>query len=388
MRVVVSTPTFLPIVGGAELAIHEVYRRLGRSHDVTILTPHLPDELLANYSAQDYSSDNYKVRYIYPGLDRVLPRPARRALKRTSLLYAADLVRIARHERPDILDFHFIKPHGAALVLMQRLYGIPGVLTLAGRSDVMRLLSAPKRAYAKAVISRADLVVPNSTYYLGAQAPSPRIRIIASGVDTREFSPARRSSSLRRALGIADGQILLLSIQRLAPVKRIDLIIRAMSIVVKRNPKVVLLIGGKGEEEHRLRRLVADLGLAENVRFAGYIASERLADYFASADAFVFHSMVETFGTVFIQAMASELPIVAADTSCVSDVLTPDNGLLFRPSDMKAFADAILRLADDQALRKQIGEHNRMQAVREFDWDLIATQYEQALQDTLDHRKG
>jgi glycosyltransferase involved in cell wall biosynthesis len=383
MRIIVSTPTFLPLVGGAELGIHEAYRRLGRNHDVTILTPSLPREVLDKYGAPDYTSDNYNVRHILPELDRISPRIVRRVLGRTSLLYIAELARIVRRERPDVVDFKMIRPHGGALPVMKHVYGIPVVLSLIGRSDVMRLLPAPKRAYAGMLISRADLVVPNSTYYLGMHRKTPKIRIIPSGVDVHEFSPARRSSTLRRELGLSDDHFLLLSVQRLAPIKRVDMIIRAMAEVVKHNRHVVLVIGGQGEEKHRLQLLVSELGLSDNVKFAGYIDSDRLPEYFASSDAFAFHSMIETFGIVFAQAMASGLPIVAANTSCIPDVLTPDNGLFFTPFDTLACADAVLTLANDRPLAKRIGNHNRVRAVREFDWDLIAIRYEQMLKDAI-----
>jgi glycosyltransferase involved in cell wall biosynthesis len=381
MRIIVSTPIFLPVVGGAELGIHEIYDRLGRAHDVTILTPQLPRELLEGYGARDYSSDNYEVRHIFPAIDRALPYTARRALKRTSLLYTAELARMIRQERPDVVNFHFIKPHGGALLLIKQLYGVPIALSLVGRSDVMRALSTPKRRYAETVISRADVVLPNSTYYLGSDRDDPRIRVIPYGVDVNEFSPARRNPRLRRELDLTDEHFMLFSVQRLAPVKRVDLLIRTMVEVVSRDPRVVLVIGGKGEEEARLRRLRDELSLQDNVRFAGYIESARLPDYFASSDAFAFHSLIETFGIVFVQAMASGLPIVAANTSCVPDVLTSDNGLLVTPLDTSAFADAVLALAGNRELARRISDRNRVRAIREFDWDLLARQYERAFRD-------
>lgn len=383
MRIVVSTPIFLPVVGGAELGIHEIYRRLGRDHDVTILTPCLPRELIDEYGARDYPSDDYKVRHIFPKLDRVSPKTIRRILKRTSLLYIAELARAVHRERPDVINFHFIKPHGGALLTMKRLYGMPVVLSLVGRSDVTRLLPAPRRAYAEMVISQSDLVLPNSTFYLGMHRKEPRIRIVPYGVDIHEFSPARRSATLRKELGVTDDHFLLFSVQRLASIKRVDLVIRAMSEVVKRNRHVVLVIGGKGEQEHQLRLLTRELNLSENVKFAGYIPSERLSEYFASSDAFAFHSLIETFGIVFAQAMASGLPIIAANTSCVPDVLTQENGLLVTPFDTSAFADAVIALANDRPRANQIGDHNRARAIREFDWDLIAARYERALHDAV-----
>jgi glycosyltransferase involved in cell wall biosynthesis len=100
---------------------------------------------------------------------------------------------------------------------------------------------------------------------------------------------------------------------------------------------------------------------------------------------FVFHSLLETFGIVFAQAMASALPIVAANTSCVPAVVYPENGELIRPFDVESFADAVLRLARDRDLRRSIGRRNRERAVGEFDWDIIAAAYENVLQRAARH---
>lgn len=385
MRIIVSTPIFLPVVGGAELGIHEIYHRLGRTHDVTIITPQLPQKLLEGYGAQDYTSNNYRVRYLFPTLDRALPHIARRVLKRTSLLYTAELARTIRRERPDLVNFHFIKPHGSSMLMVNRLCKVPIALSLVGRSDVMRLLSTPKLQYAEMAVAHADVLLPNSTYYLGADRNDPRIRVIPYGVDVEEFSPARSSTHIRRELGLTDEHFLLFSVQRLAPVKRVDLLIHTMVEVVSRNPQVVLVIGGQGEEEAHLLQLRDELGLQDNVKFAGYIESVRLPEYFASSDAFVFHSLLETFGIVFVQAMASGLPIIAANTSCVPDVLTADNGFLVTPFDTTEFADAVLTLAGNHELAIQIGNRNRLRAIREFDWDAVAAKYEQAFRDIIRH---
>jgi glycosyltransferase involved in cell wall biosynthesis len=384
LRIIVSTPIFLPVVGGAARGGPAKYPPRGRKHDVTILTPQLPHKLLEEYGARDYTSDNYEVRYIFPALDRTLPHLARRVLKRTSLLYTAELARAARRERPDVINFHFIKPHGSALLVMKQLYGVPIALSLVGRSDVMRLLPTLKRRYAETVIARADILLPNSTYYLGSERDDPRIRVIPYGVDVNEFSPARRNSRVRQELDLTDEHFILFSVQRLTPVKRVDLLIHMMVEVVSRDPRVVLVIGGKGKEEARLRQLAAELDLLDNVKFAGYIASGRLPEYFASSDAFVFHSLIETFGIVFVQAMASGLPIIAAETSCVPDVLDSDNGLLVTPFDIPAFASAVLARSRHRERAKPLGGHNRARAIREFDWDLVAVQYEQAFQDILE----
>ena len=89
--------------------------------------------------------------------------------------------------------------------------------------------------------------------------------------------------------------------------------------------------------------------------------------------------MLETFGVVFAEAMASGLPIVAARTSCVPHVVAPENGTLVEAFDTETFARAILAFAGDPARRADVAKGNRLRAEREFDWDRIANEYEEIM---------
>jgi len=379
----VSCPTFLPLVGGAELGIHEVYHRIGQNHDVTIVTPRLAQAALADFGATDYESPNYDVRHLLPEAHTHVSSLIARVLQRTSLPYMWRITRVNRAEPLDVINFHYIAPHGAAVVAASFLSRTPTVLSLVGRSDVVHLLPQPRRWWARRVIAAATLVAPNSAFYLRGEASPGQTSIIPYGVDVSEFNPSRRSTAIRDVLGIGDGDTMLLCVQRLADVKRVDLLLRILTRVLGRHPGVILVVVGQGPEQERLMALADELGVAGNVRFTGYLDSERLPDYYASADVFVFHSMLETFGIVFIQAMASGLPIVAADTSCVSDVLSTSNALIVAPGDLDAFADAICLLIEDPATRETLGAANRARAEAEFDWDAVARDYEALLGEAI-----
>ena len=152
-----------------------------------------------------------------------------------------------------------------------------------------------------------------------------------------------------------------------------------MERLVKQLPEAVLVVAGHGQEAGSLRSLASELRLEDHVKFTGYVPSQNLSDLFAAADLFVFHSMLETFGIVFAEAMASGLPIVAASTLCVPHVVGAANGTLVEPFDTDAFARAILAFASDPARRAEVAKTNRLRAEREFEWDRIANEYEDIL---------
>lgn len=376
LRIVVSTPTFLPIVGGAELGIHEIYRRIGTEHDVTILRPKPHPRHVSAYGAAMNRGAPYFVHDVPPDPESSRLGAAGRAVRLTSAPYIRELHRL-NAARIDVANFHFVRPHGAAVIYARRVLRIPTLLSLVGRPDVLECLGPVRRRMAEHVLRSADALVPISTYCLGDHPSRARARVIPYGVDVHAFTPDRRSVDLRRGLGITDTDIMLFTVQRLSRVKRVDILLRVTAELARRRTgqRVVLVVGGKGEEHSNLKQLAIDLGITEHVHFTGFIGDTELPAYFASAEAFVFHSMFETFGIVFAQAMATGTPIVAANTSCVSGVVGPNAGSLVEPYDIGAFADAILRITTNRHIHGSLSDGGRLHAEAHFNWDAIADAY-------------
>lgn len=375
LSIVVSTRTFLPIVGGAELGIHEIYHRIGRRHNVTIITPAVAERWARTAGADGYTSPNYMVRRLMPGIDPAGRSVLGRALKRTGIPYLLMILRLRREQDVDVINAHFIAPHLLVLLVTRYVLRIPGVLSLVGRTDVVASLGFLRKSYAHATLSAAKKAVLISRYCLECEERSHETMVIPYGVDTATFSPERRSDARREMLGVRPHDVMLLCVQRLDRTKRVDVLIRVLALVLPRQPDITLVVVGKGQEAEPLRRLAHDLGVASSVRFVGYVGEADLPEYFASADLFVFHSLIETFGIVFVQAMASGLPIVAARTSCVPEVVG-DGGILVDAFDIEAFARAIEALIADAGERTEIGQRNRKRALSEFDWDVVAERYE------------
>jgi glycosyltransferase involved in cell wall biosynthesis len=165
----------------------------------------------------------------------------------------------------------------------------------------------------------------------------------------------------------------MLAVQRLAPIKRVDLLIDVARLLDENHPgEFELVIAGTGDEYERLCARVAQLGL-HNVRLLGYVAEADLPALYRRSDVFVSHSLFETFGVMYAQAMATGLPIVAARTSCVPWVVGHQvNGILVDPFDVRAFADAVVTLASDRELHRTIASANQAKAREQYDWDRIA----------------
>ncbi len=193
---------------------------------------------------------------------------------------------------------------------------------------------------------------------LEAQGFHPRVRIWSRGVDSRAFSPEHRSQALREELA-PGAEVILLYVGRLAPEKRLGLLVEAFPRVrdaCGRRVALVLVGDGPMREELEARK-------EPGVHFAGYRTGHDLAAAYASADLFAFPSDTETFGNVVVEAMASGLPVVGVDRGGVRDTIRPgETGFRVPPGDVEAFSQALLTLVGDEALRARMAAQARSDA--------------------------
>jgi glycosyltransferase involved in cell wall biosynthesis len=381
MRILVLTPTFLPHVGGAEIVILEVYRRLARRHDVSLLTADKrgsPCELerLVNFPVARYEDRLTTMRFRGHRTTGGFVPPF-------SLSAVTALGKIIRDFRPDVINVHYMSHTGLAAVVANARHRVPTVLTFLGRDVPGPRTPYGWRYYCRWVARNVSGVIYVSRYCARAifgdsdRAPG---RVILAGVDLERFNPRNDGRAVRERLGVGEGAPLLLAVQRLAPEKRVDILVEAMPSILRRHPAAVLVIGGTGRARPDLESLAHRLGVGDSVRFAGYVPDEELGVYYAAADVFVFHSTYETFGVVLGEAMAAGKPVVSVNTTAIPEVVADgETGVLAPPLDPGAFADRVCVLLESPTERKRLGENARRWAETHFDWTVISAQYEEAL---------
>ena len=383
MKILVLSPTFLPVVGGAELVLFEVFRRLARSHAVRLVTPVLPEALQRQQAQPEYGDDAVPFpveRYA----DRVTFMRVRGhrwtsgAIPPFSLSAVAAVMRAVKRDRPDVLNVHYAMPTGLAALVAERLLGVPAVVTMNGRDVPGPGVPRAWRRWQRALLSRVSDVTYVSDWCRDAVwgRGQGRGTVVYNGVELPP--PAGDPERARRELEIPDGVPVIFTLARLAPEKRFDVLIHAMRRCIDRTGRGVLVIGGTGPEGEALRLLTGELGIDKHVRFTGYLPSATLADYFLACDVFAFHSTFETFGVVLAQAMSYGRPIATVDTTAVPEIVG-DAGLVVPTGDAVALGDALARLLGDPALRAMLGEAGRRRAAATFSWDAIAPQYERVL---------
>jgi glycosyltransferase involved in cell wall biosynthesis len=245
--------------------------------------------------------------------------------------------------------------------------------SLFGEHDEQTIesLMAPNLRAADRVIAVSGHIA-NQAILLGVDAQ--HVRVIRSGVDLDRFQRRDRAAA-RRALGIDDATPLVLFVGNLEPRKQVDVLLRAMVEIRRHVPRAELLVVGSGEsagvqdQTAPLMRLTRDLELAEAVHLVGRVDDTRLLDSYAAADVFALPSSSEAQGIVALEAMACGLPVVASAVGGLLETIDDGwTGHLVQAGDVRALADGLLAVLNDEPHRQAIAAAGRRVVERDFSW--------------------
>ena len=210
--------------------------------------------------------------------------------------------------------------------------------------------------------------------------------LVSPGVDVERFHPDLNPAAVVHRHKL-ENRVVVLTVARLVEWKGQDNVIRAMSRVVQVVPNAVYVMVGAGPYRSVLEKLVTEFGLQECVIFAGFIPDSELGLYYAAANIMVLVGRefqpgmpVEGFGIAYIEANATERPVIGSRLGATPDTIVDGvTGLLVPPDDEDEIAAGIIRLLVNPDLAKLMGEHGRERAVREFTWDTQASRLRQQL---------
>jgi glycosyltransferase involved in cell wall biosynthesis len=291
---------------------------------------------------------------------------------------ALPALRLASSFKPDLMLVFFGMPTGPMALLVHKLKGIPYILSLRG-GDVPGFMGKElarvhglTMPLTKAVWRNASAIVANSQglHDLASRTmPDRTIEIVPNGVDTEMFQPVGRAEE-------PDDKVKLLFVGRLADQKGLSYLIRALGQLEPAiRQKIEVELVGAGPEEPMLRSMVAELGLENVVRFAGWVPRTDIVSHYQAADVFVLPSLDEGLPNVVLEAMASGHAIIATDITGNRELVRDGvNGLLVPPADPDALANAIRRVVESASLRVAMGRKSR-ELVGPYSWAHTVDRY-------------
>jgi glycosyltransferase involved in cell wall biosynthesis len=353
VRIALVTDTYTPQVNGVTTIVRRVVEVLGRARQhAVVVAPEYP------VSQPGTAEAELRVPSVafppYPALRLSLPQPRRVAQFLDA--FRPDLVHVMTEGPLGLAGRRYALRRGLPLVTSYhtdfprycRSYGLATLesaawqwLTWFHRPAV---LTHTPGAFVKAELERRGL--------------GP-VRVWGRAADVALFDHRKRDVALRRRLGVADGTVLVLHVGRLAREKNLEVLVEAWRRAHDElGQRATFLYAGEGPLERRLAR-----AMPWAIRL-GFLDVEHLAALYASADLCVLPSTTETCGLVALEAMASGMPVIAANAGGFREtVVTWGNGYLVPPEDARGFASAISHLVLDPALRSHMGAEARLTAV-------------------------
>jgi glycosyltransferase involved in cell wall biosynthesis len=380
MRVLILNYEFPPMGGGAGYASYNLSKQLARrGHDVTVLTSRYGDQ------AKQETQDNIRIIRCLSWRKSIHDCGLRGAL--TYLLSSAvALIPLKMWNDFDVLHYFFSFPTGLLSYLPYAFRKVPYIVSLRG-SDVpgydpynkkIEMLHGLLLPLNKGVWKSAARVVAlsNSLRNLAqAKLPQKKMEIIPNGIESDLFFPDR-------CIADDNGTYRFITVSRLVNRKGIDLVLHALAEL--KDDTIELLIVGSGNYEGQLKRLVHELDLEKSVRFYGYCLREKLPDLYNTACAFILPSRAESFGMVFVEAMACGLPVIGAKTGGVVDLVDEDCGILVDNDDVEQIKQAIVQIKQSGKLRHSMGACGQKRAETHFTWEAVADRYEQIYVDVVE----
>ncbi|MFJ2777799.1 MULTISPECIES: glycosyltransferase family 4 protein [unclassified Kitasatospora] len=367
-RTLIVTNDFPPRPGGIQAFVHNMAVRQPAGSIVVYASTWRDGTEVARFDAeQPFPVIRDRTKVMVP-----TPRVIRRAAE------------ILKAEKCDSVWFGAAAPLGLMAPALRR----------AGAGRLLGMTHGHEAAWAQLPVARQLLrrigAGTDTLTYLGeytrsriadAVGPEAAARMVQlpPGVDERTFHPDSGGAELRRRLGLANRPVVV-CVSRLVPRKGQDTLIEAMPQILADVPDTVLLIVGGGPYQADLEKLADARGVRAAVRFTGAVPWSELPAHYGAGDVFAMPCRtrrggldVEGLGIVYLEASATGLPVVAGDSGGAPDaVLEGETGYVVPGGSAQAAAERIVRLLNDEELRRRLGEAGRRWVDRSWRWDLLA----------------
>jgi phosphatidyl-myo-inositol dimannoside synthase len=288
--------------------------------------------------------------------------------------------KLHRQRRYDICFAWSAVPAGAIALMLRRLLGLRYIVRVCGPDipgferryqNIHRLLSPLIRRIwrgAEEVVAKSEREIE----MIHAVDPDLSCLLIPNGVDVSAFKSNQamtEASTLR-----------ILCVGRLIERKGQHHLIEAVKRLTDEEIDVRLDLVGTGDTRPANEAQAARLGLADRVRFLGYVQREEIAEYYAAAHVFVLPSYNEGMSVALLEAMAAGLPVIVTPTGGTAELVSSGlNGFIVNWGDVDDLARHLRKLAHDRSLVRQMGKESRIRAER-CPWRVVADCYFEVLE--------
>lgn len=367
-KVMIVAPYFLPHMGGVEFYIYNIARKLKSEFgwEVCIITTGNK----STKSTIEYIEGMkvYRLAYWFKLSNAPL-----------NFLWPIMLRRIFKAEQGDVINVHAPVP------------GLPDIAAwMGGETPVIVTYHAGsmkkgekipdtiiwlyENGPLKWLLNMSDSIVCSSDFVRDDFLVKFKYKsiTITPGVDTVQFKPSANVVAEKNTVLFVAG------LSRSQQFKGLKLLMDAIKKISKNIPTVRLVVVGEGDMRSEYEEYSRGLGLGDTVSFAGKLTGEPLANAYRQASVFVLPSSspAESFGMVFVEAMACGKSVIGTNLGGIPNVIDNEkNGILIPEKNVDALADAITRVLSDKILAESFGKNGLEKALSKFDWETRVSAY-------------
>lgn len=364
-KILVFSLAFRPYIGGAEVAIEEITKRLNDDFGFDLITArfnkdNLKEEVMDGVRIYRVGFGCFFDKYLFPFL-AFLKAKELHSLSNYSVVWA-------------VLETYA----GLSALFFKWRFKIKYLLTMqSGDSDnFIKIRTWFWLPLYKQVFRQADIIQVISQWlkeraikygYRGL------IEIIPNGVDVEKFSrklDEEEKLCLQRQLSLKSDDKIIITVSRLVEKNGIGDLIESIKYLPG---DYKLLIIGEGKLEKDLKQKTKDLNLNDRVIFLGKVNHEVIAEFLKISQVFVRPSLSEGFGNVFVEAMAAGVPIIATSVGGIKDFLIDGKtGLVCLTQNPQSIAEQVIRLFETPNLRESLIKNGLNLSKKDYDWQIIA----------------
>jgi len=288
----------------------------------------------------------------------------------------------------DIIHAHYGIPEGYAGLMLASVYGKPLITTVRGTDIdiVSRQSNSCFDSMRKVVASSAAVITPSPRLTkMLYETFSVSAKTICNGIDPDEVYAEHTQVKLNDR---AKGHTVLLSVSELIQSKGIDLNICAVKDLLNKGRRVYYIIAGDGPYRKKLEKLVDKLKIERYVEFVGTLTYQDVMRYMSICNIFTMPSWQETFGLVYLEAMAHGMPVIGCIGQGMDTIISENRvGLLAKPHDVNTLIDSLLFMLDNPVEMFDMGKRGRELVKHNFTHEKNALQTMNLYADVL-QKKG
>ncbi|CAG0995221.1 1,2-diacylglycerol 3-alpha-glucosyltransferase [Methanosarcinales archaeon] len=376
MKILQVIPYFNPKKGGDVAVSYQLSKYLSQmGHDVTIIT----------------SNNEFDVNYANSLLNvNVIPFDC--LINLNKLIITPDMNKWLNNEINtfDIIHLHNFRTYQNSVIqYYAKKYGIPYILQAHG--SLPRIIEKKGLKYlfdiffGYRILRDASKVIAltktEAEQYKNMGVDENRIKILPNGIDLSEYEKLPDKGIFRMKYGIKGNEKIVLFLGRIHRIKGVDLLVETFSDFANKTENVKLVIAGPDDGFlSTLKGQIEYLQIGNRILFTGPLYGLDKVEAFVDADVYILPSVYETFPNTVLEACACGTPVIVTDRCGISDIV--ENVGFVVEYDKEQLEDAIIRILNDESLRREFGDNGKKLVRARFGWDKIVRTMEIMYEDT------